>query len=47
MNRLTTKKTSTKKKSKKFCRIDEFDINISTNLEDFQKIIFDIKKDNL
>ena len=27
--------------------IDEFDINISTNLEDFQKIIFDIKKDNL
>jgi hypothetical protein len=27
MNRLTTKKTSTKKKSKKFCRIDEFELN--------------------
>ena len=27
MNRLTTKKTSTKKKSKKFYRIDEFELN--------------------
>ena len=26
--------------------IDEFDIQVSTNLEDFQKVLFDIKNNN-
>jgi hypothetical protein len=28
-------------------KIDEFDIEISTNLKDFQQVLFNIKKDNL
>ena len=26
--------------------IDEFDLQVSTNLEDFQKVLFDIKNNN-